>query len=159
MAEGLSPSAQKVQDALIQRGYTYQVTESDHVTRTAAEAAAVVGCTVGQIAKSLIFRGAQSNRPILVITSGSNRVDEKIIAECIAEPIERAPAEFVRHVTGFAIGGIPPLGHHSSLTIFIDADLLQYTEIWGAAGTPNALFKLNPADLPTMTGGQVVAVQ
>jgi prolyl-tRNA editing enzyme YbaK/EbsC (Cys-tRNA(Pro) deacylase) len=158
MTASLSASAQRVQDALDALGFRYQVQESQHVTRTAAEAAAVVGCSVGQIAKSLIFKSAETGRGVLVITSGANRVDERLIAAELGEPIGKADAEFVRQQTGFAIGGIPPVGHREPLVIFVDHDLLQYDEIWAAAGTPNALFKLAPGDLVGMTGGRVVAV-
>lgn len=158
MTQALSPSAQKVQDALAVRGFTYQVTESAQVTRTAAEAAEVVGCMVGQIAKSLVFRGVESGQPILVIASGANRVNEAQISDYVGEPIGKANAQYVREQTGFAIGGIPPLGHLQPLTIFVDQDLLQYPEIWAAAGTPHALFRLDPRDLPALTAGRVVAV-
>lgn len=158
MSRPLSASAQRVQDTLVALGFPYQVQESEQVTRTAAEAAAVVGCTVGQIAKSLIFKARASDRGVLVITSGANRVAETLIATELGEPITKADAEFVREQTGFAIGGIPPLGHRAPLVIFIDQDLLQYDLIWAAAGTPNALFQLVPGDLVRMTGGRVVAV-
>lgn len=155
----LSASAQKVQDALRSMGYNYEVTETEHVTRTVADAAAVVGCTVGQIAKSLIFRAANTDRPVLVITSGANRVNENAIAAVLGEPLSKADAAFVREQTGFAIGGIPPIGHRTPLVVFIDRDLLQYDAVWAAAGTPNALFKLDPRDLEAMTGGTVVDVR
>lgn len=158
MTRPLSASAQRVQDTLSALGLDYQVQESEHVTRTAAEAAQVVGCTVGQIAKSLIFKASGTGRGVLVITSGANRVDERLIAAELGESIGKADAEFVRQQTGFAIGGIPPVGHREPLVIFVDQDLLQYDAIWAAAGTPNALFKLAPADLAGMTGGRVVAV-
>ena len=155
----LSASAQKVQDALAARGYSYEVREGEHVTRTAAEAAAVVGCEVGQIAKSLVFRGGDSGRAVLVIASGANRVNEAAVAAVIGEPIAKADAAFVREQTGFAIGGIPPLGHARALEVVVDGDLLQYDAIWAAAGTPNSLFRLDPRDLPAMTGGQVAAIR
>jgi prolyl-tRNA editing enzyme YbaK/EbsC (Cys-tRNA(Pro) deacylase) len=159
MANVLSASAQKVQDALLARGFNYEVKESEHVTRTAAEAAQVVGCTVGQIAKSLVFRAAESGQPILVIASGANRVNEQQISALVGQPIGKADANFVREHTGFAIGGIPPLGHVKPLTVLIDQDLLQFEDIWAAAGTPNSLFRLDPHDLPAMTGGQVAHVK
>jgi prolyl-tRNA editing enzyme YbaK/EbsC (Cys-tRNA(Pro) deacylase) len=158
MTQPLSPSAQKVQDTLRSLGYDYTVSETDHVTRTAADAAQFVGCEVGQIAKSLIFKGRESQRGVLVITSGANRVNESVIADVIGEPIGKADAEFVRQQTGYAIGGVPPLGHRERLTVLIDQDLLQYSEIWAAAGTPNSLFRLDPRDLVPLTGGQVVVV-
>jgi len=105
----LSPSAQKIQDALKSLGFTHQVIELPRTTRSAAEAAGAVGCQVGQIAKSLIFKGKRTERPVLVIASGSNRVDEKRVGELLSEPIERANADFVRERTGFAIGGVPPV--------------------------------------------------
>src|SRR3972149_6155727 len=104
----LSPSAQKIQDLLNSLGYNYAVVEHAESTRTAQEAAQRAGCELGQIVKSLIFRGRTSGKPILVLTSGANRVDEKRIAEYAGEPIGRADADFVRTATGFAIGGIPP---------------------------------------------------
>ncbi len=154
----LSPSAQKVQDALRQQGFAYEVVEAPQPTRTAAEAARLVGCQVGQIAKSLVFRTLSSGRPVLVIASGANTVNEFRIGMYVKEAISRAPAAFVREVTGFAIGGVPPLGHARPLETFIDQDLLPYPEIWAAGGTPHALFRLVPADLVRMTGGRVVKV-
>jgi prolyl-tRNA editing enzyme YbaK/EbsC (Cys-tRNA(Pro) deacylase) len=152
----LRPSAQRVQNALDAFGVELQVVEMPNSTRTSAEAAAAVGCTVGQIAKSLIFRGKESARPLLVIASGSNRVDEKKIAAIFGEKIEKPDADFVRTRTGFVIGGVPPVGHAEQLAILIDADLLQYKEIWAAAGTPNAVFRLTPQQLVEMTRGEVV---
>lgn len=158
MSTPLKPSAQKVQDALYALGYQNQVVEFADSTRTAADAAAAVGCTVGQIAKSLLFRGAESQRPILIITSGSNRVHEKRAAKQIGEKLEKADADFVRARTGYAIGGVPPLGHAESVPTYIDQDLLQYETIWAAAGHPNAVFRLLPAELIEMTGGTVINV-
>lgn len=154
----LKPSAQKVQDALYALGYQNQVVEFADSTRTAAEAAIAVGCTVGQIAKSLLFRGATSQRPILIITSGSNRVHEKRTAQQIGEKLEKADADFVREKTGFAIGGVPPLGHAQAVATYIDQDLLQYETIWAAAGHPHAVFRLLPTELVEMTGGIVINV-
>ncbi|MCL6640220.1 MAG: YbaK/EbsC family protein [Candidatus Rokubacteria bacterium] len=158
MPAPLSPSAQRVQDALRERGFPYEVVESAEPTRTAADAARLVGCQVGQIAKSLVFRTASTGRPVLVITSGANTVNEFRIGMYLKEALVKAPAAFVREVTGFAIGGVPPLGHARLLETFIDEDLMQYSEIWAAAGTPHALFRLVPADLVRMTGGRVVKV-
>lgn len=155
----LAPSAQKVQDTLTERGFANQVVEMPDSTRTSAEAAAAVGCTVGQIAKSLIFRGKQTGTAILVIASGANRVNEKKIAAVVGEPIEKPDAEFVRAQTGFVIGGVPPLGHPIPLRTLIDPDLLSYAVIWAAAGTPNAVFRLLPSELVAMTGGQVAEVK
>jgi prolyl-tRNA editing enzyme YbaK/EbsC (Cys-tRNA(Pro) deacylase) len=158
MPTALKPSAQKVQDALSAQGYKNEVVEFADSTRTAAEAAAAVGCTVGQIAKSLLFRGANSQRPILVITSGTNRVHEKRAARQIGEKLEKADAEFVRAATSFAIGGVPPLGNAQPVATYIDQDLLQYEMIWAAAGHPHAVFSLTPDELVAMTGGTVIDV-
>jgi prolyl-tRNA editing enzyme YbaK/EbsC (Cys-tRNA(Pro) deacylase) len=155
----MKPSAQKVQDALHAQGFANQVVELPDSTRTSAEAAAAAGCTVGQIAKSLIFAGKTSGQAILVIASGSNRVDEKKLAALAGEKITRPDADFVRAQSGFAIGGVPPIGHAHPLRTFIDEDLLGYTEIWAAAGHPNAVFRLTPVELVQMTGGAVAAIK
>ena len=136
----LSPSAQKIQDLLNSLGYNYTVIEHAESTRTAQEAADRAGCELGQIVKSLIFRGKTSGKPILVLTSGANRVDEKRISEYAGESISRADADFVRTVTGNAIGGVPPIGHAEKMETYLDEDFLQYQVIWAAAGTPNAIF-------------------
>jgi prolyl-tRNA editing enzyme YbaK/EbsC (Cys-tRNA(Pro) deacylase) len=159
MPTRLSPSSQKVQDILRELGYPFTVLESETHTRTAQEAADLVGCELGQIVKSLIFRGAQSGKPILVLTSGTNRVDESRISQYAAESIARADPEFVRMVTGFAIGGVPPVGHNQPMETYLDEDLLQHQSIWAAGGTPNSLFELTPAALQEMTGGKVAAVR
>ena len=155
----LNASAQKVQDTLSELGYELQVTEFAETTRTAQEAADAISTTVAQIAKSLIFKGKQSDKPILIIASGVNRVNEKAIKEIIGEKLGRADADYVRQHTGFAIGGVPPIGHISQLTTFIDEDLLAFEDIWAAAGTPNAVFNLTPQQLVDMTGGQVITIQ
>ena len=155
----LSPSAQKVQDQIISLGYDYTVIEHAESTRTAQEAADRAGCELGQIVKSLIFKGKSSDKPILVLTSGANRVDEKRISEYAGEAIGRADADFARAVTGFAIGGIPPVGHLQRMETYLDEDFLQYETIWAAAGTPNAIFELKTSDLQKMTGGKVVRVK
>ncbi len=155
----LSLSAQKIQNLLTELGYAYTVIEHAESTRTAQEAADRAGCELGQIVKSLIFRGRASGKPILVLTSGANRVDENRIAEYAGEPIGRADADFVRTVTGFAIGGVSPIGHAQKMETYLDEDFLQYLTIWAAAGTPNAIFELTTEDLKKMTGGKVVRVK
>jgi prolyl-tRNA editing enzyme YbaK/EbsC (Cys-tRNA(Pro) deacylase) len=150
-----SPSALKVQATL---GERFEVLEFDASTRTAADAAAAIGCEVAQIAKSLIFRSGTSGRAVLIIASGADRVDEKKAAAAIGEPIARADADFVREATGFAIGGVPPIGHKTQPIVLIEESLLALGEIWSAAGTPNAVFRLTPSDLVALTGGQVVGV-
>ena len=152
----LSSSAQKVQQALNTIGIQLEVVELPDSTRTSVEAAQAIGCQVGQIAKSIIFRALASQRPIMVIASGPNRVNEKVIETLIGEAIGKADADFVRQRTGFVIGGVPPVGHPEQIETFIDMDLLQYPEIWAAAGTPHAVFRLTPADLLRMTGGKLV---
>ena len=155
----LSSSAQKIQDLLTSLGYTYTVIEHAESTRTAQEAADRAGCALGQIVKSLIFKGKESGKPILVLTSGANRVDEKRISGYAGEAIGKADADFARTVTGFVIGGVPPIGHLQKMETYIDEDFLGYPTIWAAAGTPNAIFELKTADLPIMTGGKVVTVK
>jgi prolyl-tRNA editing enzyme YbaK/EbsC (Cys-tRNA(Pro) deacylase) len=152
----LSSSAQRVQRALEAQGVACEVVELPDSTRTASEAAAAIGCTVDQIAKSLIFKARESERPVLVIASGSNRVNEKAIGQLLGEPIGKANADFVREKTGFVIGGVPPLAHETEPETFIDEALLAFDEIWAAAGTPFAVFRLTPDDLLKITNGQVV---
>ena len=155
----LSPSAQKIQEQIKSLGYDYTVIEHAESTRTAQEAAYRAGCELGQIVKSLIFRGKESSKPILVLTSGANRVDEKRIAEYAGEAIGRADADFVRAVTGFAIGGVPPFGHLQKLETYFDEDFLQYDTIWAAAGTPNAIFEVKTSDLQKMTDAKIARVK
>ncbi len=159
MSEPLSSSAQRVQEALKALGLSLEVVELPQSTRTAVEAAAAVGCRVEQIVKSLVFKGKRSQKPILVVASGSNRVNEKRMAEIVGEPIERADPDFVRAHTGFVIGGVAPVGHPERIETFIDEDLLQYPEIWAAAGNPNAVFRLGPEDLKRMAEGRVIAIK
>ena len=159
MSSELSSSAQKVQDALNSLGFSYRVVEMPNTTRSAAEAARAIGCRVEQIAKSLVFKTRQTQRAVLVIASGSNRVNEQRLAELVSEPVERADADFVRRQTGFTIGGVPPVGHLNPMETFIDEDLLQHEEIWAAAGNPTAVFRLSPQDLQSMTGGRVVSIK
>jgi prolyl-tRNA editing enzyme YbaK/EbsC (Cys-tRNA(Pro) deacylase) len=155
----LSPTAQKIQDLLNSLGYNYTVIEHAESTRTALEAAERAGCELGQIVKSLIFKGKGSGKPILVLTSGANRVDEKRIREYAREGIGKADADFVRAVSGYAIGGVPPVGHVQKMETYLDEDFLQYESIWAAAGTPNAIFELKTSDLQKMTGGTIVRVK
>jgi Cys-tRNA(Pro) deacylase len=159
MPEKMSSSAGKVQDALNALGITCRVVEMKETTRSAEEAAKAVGCEVGQIAKSLIFKGTKTQQPILVIASGPNRVNEKKVAQRMAEGLVMADADFVREHSGFAIGGVPPIGHRHRLKTFIDEDLLKFKEIWAAAGTPNAVFKLSPADLVKIANARVISVK
>ena len=150
----LSSSAQRVQDALAAAGVATRIVEYDVPARTSAEAAAVLGCAVGQIAKSLIFR-ATSGSPVLVIASGAHRVDEAKVAALAGEPIGKADADFVRAVTGYAIGGIPPLAHAQALRTFVDRNLMQYETVYAAGGTPHAMFPIAPAELVRVAGGAI----
>jgi len=155
----LSKSAQTVQQALNQKGLEFTVIELSESTRTAQDAATALKCTVAQIVKSLIFKTKDTHQPILVLASGPNRVNEKIISDHVQEKIEKADAAFVRDVTGFAIGGVPPVGHKTTLKTYIDEDLLAFQEVWAAAGTPNAVFRLDPSALVPLTNGEVISVK
>lgn len=159
MAKELGSSVKKVQQTLKSLGFSDEIVIFPDSTRTAIEAAQAVGCSVGQIVKSLVFRGAHSQKPVLALVSGANRVNEKRLGTLVGEAIEKADADFVRQHTGFAVGGVPPVGHVARITTFIDRDLLQYDEIWAAAGNPHAVFRLTPGDLQRMTGGEVVSLQ
>jgi len=158
MSETLSPAAQRVQELLRASGSAATVRQFPVTARTAAEAAAAIGCTVAQIAKSLVFR-TRTGKPVLVIASGVNRVDEQKIAAALGEPIGKADAAFVRDTTGYAIGGVAPIGHATRPRIFIDEDLRQYASIWAAAGHPHAVFELTAAELERLTGGTVLPVK
>lgn len=156
----LSESAQKVKRELVTRGIKGEVVELPDSTRTAVEAANAIGCTVAQIVKSLVFRGAESGKAILIEASGVNRVNEKAVALIVGEAIVKADADFVREKTGFAIGGIPPVGHATEMgAVLIDEDLLQYAELWAAAGTPHAVFPLTPDELIRIAAGKVVPIK
>lgn len=150
-----APSALKVQAAL---GAAYEVVEFEERTATSAEAAAAIGCEIAQIAKSLIFQTKKTETPVLVIASGANRVDEKALRHLLGEPVRRPDADFVRAATGFAIGGTPPVGHATPLRTILDRDLLGHETIWAAGGTPNAVFRLTPAQLQHLTGGTVADI-
>jgi prolyl-tRNA editing enzyme YbaK/EbsC (Cys-tRNA(Pro) deacylase) len=154
----LSASALRVQDAARAAGLSVTVVEHEESTRTAEEAAAACGCAVAQIVKSLVFRGATSGKPYLLLVSGINRVNEKGVASVLGEGLARPDAAYVREVTGYAIGGIPPLGHASSIAVFIDEDLLRYDVVWAAAGTPRAVFAVTPGALADATRASVIRV-
>lgn len=151
----LKKSAQVVQDLLLVKGYNNEVMELADSTRTAKEAAEALGCKVAQIAKSIVFRLKESDNALLVIASGSNRINEEHLSGMIGETLGKANAEFVKEKTGFAIGGVSPVIQDTTIKIVIDEDLLQYDEIWGAAGHPKAVFQLTPAQLIELTNGEV----
>jgi len=123
-------------------------------TRTAPEAAAAVGCEVGAIVKSLVFR--IGDEAVLALVSGSNRADEALLEAGFGAPVERADADFVRAATGYSIGGVPPIGHPRPLRTLVDEDLLGHPVVWGAAGTPRSVFPMEPRELARLTGGSVV---
>jgi prolyl-tRNA editing enzyme YbaK/EbsC (Cys-tRNA(Pro) deacylase) len=152
-------SAERVRQALASLGLMPDIKEFSETTRTSAEAAAAIGCTVAQIAKSVVFRAVGMNRAVLVIASGAKRVDEKLVAAALGDRIAKADAAFVRDNTGFAIGGVAPVGHTEKPVTLIDEDLLGHAEIWAAAGTPNSVFRLTPQALVAMTGGRVTAIK
>jgi prolyl-tRNA editing enzyme YbaK/EbsC (Cys-tRNA(Pro) deacylase) len=154
----LKSAAQRVQDALQAKGLEAQVRHMPQSTRTAEEAAAACGCAVGQIVKSLVFRGARTGNAYLLLVSGTNRVNEKRIAARIGEELRRPDAQYVREATGYAIGGIPPLGHDRPLATYMDEALLAYDVVWAAAGTPDAVFPVAPARLAEAAAAQVIAV-
>ena len=158
LVNDLPPAAARVHAYAATLGLQVAVTLMAETTRTAEDAAKACGCPVGAIVKSLIFKGKQTGRPILMLVSGANRVNEKAAAEHVGEHFARADADFVRATTGFAIGGIPPFGHDTPIVPYLDADLLQYETVWAAAGTPNAVFEVAPERLREATGAQVIAV-
>jgi prolyl-tRNA editing enzyme YbaK/EbsC (Cys-tRNA(Pro) deacylase) len=151
--------AERFKAALAQGGWTHEIVILPDSTRTAKEAALAVGCDVAQIVKSLVFRGTMSGRPVLVIACGANRVDESAVGALIGEPIGKADADFVRANTGFAIGGVAPIGHVVAPVTLVDEDLLAFESIWAAGGTPNTVFCLTPDELLAMTGGERAAVK
>ena len=153
----LSEAAQRVQDAIRAAGFANTVLELEVPVRTAAAAAAAVGCRPEQIVKSLVFRG-ESGRAVLVVASGGHRVSETKLAALLGEPLAMGPAKFVREVTGYAIGGIPPVGHATPIETIVDAHLLALGGLWAAAGHPNSLFTLTADELVQMTRGRVAEV-
>ena len=157
--KALRKSAVRLLEAVTALGFDIEVKELSASTRTAQEAANALNCEVAQIAKSLIFKGGTSEKPILIIASGVNRVNEKKVGAIIGEKLMKADADFVFEQTGYKIGGIPPAGHKEPIQTLIDRDILTYDEIWAAAGTPHAVFKLTPDMLTKMTGGQVIDVK
>lgn len=152
-------SVERVRAALEAQGMEQlQIVAMEQTTRTAQEAALAIGCQVGQIAKSLVFCGRQSQQPVLVVASGSNRVKESALKPYLGEAVRRPDADYVREHTGFAIGGIPPVGHREPMPCFLDEDLFQYDVLWAAAGSPFAVFAITPQELRDLTGGTVITV-
>ncbi len=155
----LTESSQLVQDKLQQLGYDNEIVQLADSARTAQEAADALGCEIAQIAKSIIFRVKTTNEPLLIVASGVNRINEKAIAKQLGVKLGKADATFVREKTGFVIGGVPPLGHQTLVRTLIDEDLFLHETIWAAAGHPKTVFRLTPAQLKEMTGGQVASVK
>lgn len=151
-------SMARVQAALDGFGLDLEAVELPGSTRTAKDAAQAIGCEVAQIAKSIIFRAKESDQPVLVVASGVNRIDEKLIGQLIGQKIGQAKPDWVRERTGYAIGGVPPVGHPEEVITILDADLLKLERIWAAAGTPRSVFGLTPDDLVKITGGRVEKV-
>jgi prolyl-tRNA editing enzyme YbaK/EbsC (Cys-tRNA(Pro) deacylase) len=151
MTAPLPPSSERVREAAARLGLAVSIREMPQSTRTAEEAAAACGCRVGQIVKSLVFAGAASGEPYLLLVSGQNRVDQAGVATAIGEVLDRPDAARVRAWTGFSIGGIPPFGHDQPMRTFIDRDLLTYDTVWAAAGTPSAVFAADPRALAAAT--------
>jgi prolyl-tRNA editing enzyme YbaK/EbsC (Cys-tRNA(Pro) deacylase) len=154
MTRELSNSAKRVQDFLHARGFSFEVKELPGSTRTAQEAADSIGCLASQIAKSLVFKDRETGCPVLVVASGSNRVDVRKIHKSTGLNLGRADGTYVKERVGYAIGGVPPAGHIEPLETLLDPDLKQYDVIWAAAGTPFAVFKLKPDDLEALTQGK-----
>lgn len=158
MTSDLPESARRVQDFLAARGCGFIVKELPGSARTAHEAADSVGCSISEIAKSLVFKNELTGEPVLVVASGSNRVDIAKIEAATGLKLGRADGRYVKENVGFAIGGIPPVAHLQPLRTILDPDLKQYTEIWAAAGTPHTVFKLKPADLEKLTKGDWIVL-
>ncbi|WP_063588447.1 YbaK/EbsC family protein [Achromobacter ruhlandii] len=153
----LPESAQRVARLLAEMGHDKPVVVLPQTGKTSAKAAAGLGCEVAQIAKSIIFRRAADDAPVLVIASGINRVDESKVAEQVGA-LAKADAKFVREMTGYAIGGVCPIGHSVKPVMLLDQDLFQYDSLWAAAGHPHAVFNLTPRQLAAMTGAPVADV-
>lgn len=151
-----SPSVERVRAALLAAGHADTIAEFPEGTRTSAEAAAAIGCTVAQIAKSMVFDS--DGGLVLVIASGANRVDMGKAGVAAGRPLRRADAERVRALTGFAIGGVAPVGHLTPPLVLLDRDLLALDPLWGAAGTPRHVFRTTAPELARLTGGMVADV-
>jgi|SRR5437867_12445287 len=148
----LHPTALRTSQLLRDAGVDTDVMEFEQPTRTSVEAAAAIGCSVAEIAKSIVFRGKHSGRAVIVVASGDNRVSEAKVAAKLGEPLTRADADFVRTTTGYAIGGVAPIGHSQAVKLLLDEDLRRFDTIWAAAGTPFSVFPLSPEQLSGITG-------
>ncbi len=150
----MKAAAERFQQILREMGLNNEVIEFSETTRTAADAATAIGTTTAQICKSILFEAG--GEPVMVIASGANRIDTSKVQQHVGQPLHKANANFVREKTGYVIGGVPPTGHLHPFPIFIDQDLLQYEQVYAAAGTPNAIFAISPTDLQRITKGEVI---
>ncbi len=148
------PTAVRTSRLLREAGVDAAVVEFDQPTRTSADAAAAIGCSVAEIAKSIVFRGRTSGQAVIVVASGDNRVSEAKVAAKLGEPLARADADFVRAATGYAIGGVAPLGHSQPVKLLLDENLRRFRTIWAAGGTPFSVFPLTPDQLAKLTGAE-----
>jgi prolyl-tRNA editing enzyme YbaK/EbsC (Cys-tRNA(Pro) deacylase) len=153
------PTALRTAQLLREAGVDTRVVEFEQTTRTSAEAAAAIGCSVAEIAKSIVFRGKTSGGAVVVVASGDNRVSEAKVAALLGEPLARADADFVRASTGYAIGGVAPIGHSQPVKLLLDRDLQRFETVWAAAGTPFAVFPVTPDQLRRLTGSDWVDVR
>ena len=151
MKPAVHPTALRTRQALHDAGVQSEPVEFEQSTKTSADAAAAIGCTVAEIAKSIVFRGTASAEAIVVVASGSNRVSEAKVAALVGEALARADAEFVRDATGYAIGGVAPLAHAKPVKLLLDEDLQRFERVWAAAGTPFSVFPITPAELQRIT--------
>lgn len=159
MTETHPPAVQRVADAAAAKGLKVKIVRTEKSARSAKEAAEAVGAEVGQIVKSLVFRGKDSGKPYLLLVSGANQVEETIMAGALGEALERPDAAFVREVTGFAIGGVAPLGATADISVYMDEDLFRYATVWAAAGSPNHVFEVVPLQLRSATGAMLGPVR
>lgn len=159
MMDALPRSARRVQEALEAAGLALRVVELPDSTRTAREAAEAIGCRIAEIAKTVVFRGVHDDLPRLVVASGTNHVDPDQLRSWAGGAVALADPTFVRAATGYAIGGVPPIGHPTAIPTWVDEDLLGFEEVWAAAGTPRTVFALQPAQLVAVTAAQVGPVK
>jgi prolyl-tRNA editing enzyme YbaK/EbsC (Cys-tRNA(Pro) deacylase) len=155
MKPATHPSALRTASLLVAAGLPNStVVEFEQPTRSSEEAATAIGCSVAEIAKTVVFRGQKSGQAVVVVASGANRVSERKVAELLGETLGRASPEFVRSSTGYVIGGVAPIGHINPVLMVLDQDLLQFTRIWAAAGTPFSVFPITPQELQALTAAQ-----
>lgn len=154
MKPATHPTAMRIARLLADAGVDTEVVEFEQATRTSAEAAAAIGCSVAQIAKSVVFRGVDSGMAVVVVASGQNRVSEDKVSRSVGEGLARADAQFVRAATGYAIGGVAPIGYPGRVKLLLDQDLRRHETLWAAGGTPHSVFALGPEQLQALTGAR-----